>query len=159
MSINEKAALSAYKGQYDIAEWELFIKIVEGYEAAKASSKAPQASSSTQQPDEYIPIETYIYDKIEDMIAEFGDDPKECLSIICEYIGLARHNNLKVAGVREREAIAQLPIDMNELELDTLRRIRELTKHGYKTIDIKVRKDGVETWFEGDFLSGTRVKP
>lgn len=59
----------------------------------------------------------------------------------------------------ERESVVQLPSNMNQMELDTLRRIRELTKHGYKTIDIKVRKDGVETWFEGDFLSGTRVKP
>jgi len=31
------------------------------------------------------------WDKVEDMISEFGDDPVECLKIISEHINMARH--------------------------------------------------------------------
>jgi hypothetical protein len=40
------------------------------------------------------PVSSAPYDKIGDIIAEFGDNPAECLSIIGELIGLARHYKL-----------------------------------------------------------------
>jgi len=44
-------------------------------------------------------------------------------------------------------------VDANELERQSIRRLGDLTRHGYKTIDIKVRVDGRETWIEGDWLA------
>jgi len=44
-------------------------------------------------------------------------------------------------------------IDLNEPEKITVDRLTDLVRHGYKTIDVKVRKDGVEYWFEADWLA------
>lgn len=41
--------------------------------------------------------EAKLVEKIEDMAAEFGDDPKQCLSIIGEHIGLFRHHQQQAA--------------------------------------------------------------
>lgn len=46
---------------------------------------------------------------------------------------------------------------MNELEIETLKKFLELTKHGAKTIDINVRKDGKEYTFQADFLKHMKI--
>lgn len=43
-------------------------------------------------------------------------------------------------------------VDANEMERRTIEAIAALTRHGYKTVDIKIRKDGRETWYEGDWI-------
>lgn len=48
----------------------------------------------TTAPVSSVDIEKRIYDVIEEKMAEFGDNPAECLAIIGEYIGLTRHFQL-----------------------------------------------------------------
>jgi hypothetical protein len=44
-------------------------------------------------------------------------------------------------------------VDANELEAKTISEFARLVYHGYKFIDIHVRKDGREYRFEGDWLA------
>lgn len=44
-------------------------------------------------------------------------------------------------------------VDANELEAVSIRKLFCLVQHGYKTIDIKVRKDAVETLFQADWIA------
>lgn len=53
------------------------------------------------------------------------------------------------AGVDRISAI----VEANQLEARTIARFENLVRHGYKFIDIVVRKDGQEYRFEGDWLS------
>ena len=44
-------------------------------------------------------------------------------------------------------------VDANELEAKSIRELFNLVFHGYKTIDIRVRKDGKETSFQADWIA------
>ncbi len=44
-------------------------------------------------------------------------------------------------------------VDANELEAKSIRELFNLVFHGYKTIDIKVRKDAKETLFQADWIA------
>lgn len=58
----------------------------------------------------------------------------------------------RVMGAREVDTIARR-VDANSLERESIHRLEELVRHGYKFIDITVRKDGREQTFEGDWLA------
>lgn len=62
---------------------------------------------------------------------------------------------IEAAKTRGEAAVAAVCriVDANEPEAATISRLEALVRHGYKFIDIKVRKDGQETWFEGDWLA------
>lgn len=51
---------------------------------------------------------------------------------------------------------AALIADLNTIELMTFHRLKQLTRNGYKTIDVTVRKDGNIYHFEGNWLAGSR---
>ncbi len=59
----------------------------------------------------------------------------------------------------EKKQVHKFPSDMNILEVDTVNRLLELTKYGYEFIDICVRKDEKEHWFQGDFLARIKNNP
>ena len=48
--------------------------------------------------------------------------------------------------------INQLMSRINDLEVKSIKDFCEFVKHGAKTIDIKVRVDGKNYTFEGDYL-------
>jgi hypothetical protein len=60
--------------------------------------------------------------------------------------------NARVCGEMAVSTVADM-VDANDLERRTLARFEELVRHGYKFIDIRVRKDGREHQFEGDWLA------
>ncbi len=47
--------------------------------------------------------------------------------------------------------------ELNALELVHYHRMRDLVKHGYKFIDIEIRKDGQTYNFEGDWLARSNI--
>jgi len=55
-------------------------------------------------------------------------------------------------GEREVKAVAAR-VDANQPERDSLAELEQLVRHGYKFIDITVRKDGRDYRFEGDWLA------
>jgi hypothetical protein len=55
-------------------------------------------------------------------------------------------------GKREAAKVAER-VEANELERNTIGCFEHLVRHGYKFIDIIVRKDGQETRFEGDWIA------
>lgn len=55
-------------------------------------------------------------------------------------------------GERRVAEIARY-VEANELEIETMARFEELVRHGYKFIDLHVRKDGKEYRFEADWLA------
>jgi hypothetical protein len=59
------------------------------------------------------------------------------------------------ARVRGEACVTKISaeVDANELERETLARLEKLVRHGYKFIDIIVRKDAQETRFEGDWIA------
>lgn len=44
-------------------------------------------------------------------------------------------------------------VDANDLERKTIAEIEQLVRHGYKFIDITVRRDGKEYRFQGDWIA------
>lgn len=53
--------------------------------------------------------------------------------------------------IRATKIISKI-VEANELEEASIHRLVDLVWHGYKFIDIKVRKDGIEHKFQGDWL-------
>ena len=47
----------------------------------------------------------------------------------------------------------QTSIELNKPEVETVQKLKKLIGHGYKTIDILVRKDGKDYVFEGDWIA------
>jgi hypothetical protein len=57
-----------------------------------------------------------------------------------------------VSPATER-VIHMMSDEINDLQADSIRQLSDLTRHGYKWIDITVRKDGVERRFEADWVA------
>lgn len=55
-------------------------------------------------------------------------------------------------AVRATKKISEI-VEANQVEEANIHRLIDLVWHGYKFIDIKVRKDGVEHEFQGDWLA------
>lgn len=54
-------------------------------------------------------------------------------------------------AIRATKIISKI-VEANELEEASIYRLIDLVWHGYKFIDIKVRKDSIEHEFQGDWL-------
>lgn len=65
--------------------------------------------------------------------------------------------DVAATAARERgeENVARIChiVDANDLECETIARIEAKIRHGYKFINLTIRKDGLETTFEGDWLA------
>lgn len=59
------------------------------------------------------------------------------------------------AAAQGRHAAARISelVHANSLEVDTISTIEAHVRHGYKFINLVVRKDGIETTYEADWLA------
>lgn len=55
------------------------------------------------------------------------------------------------SAIRAGKEVSKI-VGANEIEEANIVRLANLIWHGYKFIDIKIRKDGVEHEFQGDWL-------
>lgn len=76
--------------------------------------------------------------------------------IVMDALTLIEHYRMAIAAYEEaRVADAHYMLScehMNKLEIATLNTLINLTRHGAKFIDVRVRKDAVEYEFQADFL-------
>lgn len=59
----------------------------------------------------------------------------------------------KIALSQEQTAAIEQMLGLNQLQMDTINKLLNMIYHGYKSIDILVRKDGQEYRFEADWLA------